>query len=181
MTMPSEQQSLSDPTVVLNFQLGRVSTRKKLKSDTTTVTTDIDRSMLHLAVELFDAVELDACCTFQGKLRQRLRALTTPSTVLRNGMYLVSVHAVEAIETLLNDAKIEFAPLVEAFADVVDKRRDESKLRLKDAYKEADYPTKAQVIDAFSIDWAWLTLSTPSSLKKINAALFQKESAKAEA
>jgi len=172
-------QPLSETTVVLNLELGRVSNRRKLDSDTDIIETDVDRNMLHLSVDLFDAAELRKCQGFLNSLKARIRALTVPS-FLRGGMYLVKVEGVETVNAILEQAKDEFAPLVQAFADVVDERRDESKERLGRAYDPGQYPSRDNVLSAFSITWRWLALTTPSSLKKISQAFFDREAKKAE-
>jgi hypothetical protein len=175
----SAEPQISDSTVVLSLELGRVSNRRRIKSDTEAITTDIDRSMLHLGVDLFDAPELRACQNFLVKLKASIKLLTVPS-FFRGGMYLVKLEAFEQVDKLIEEAKEEFKPLVEAFANAVDQRRDEAKERLKGAFNAALYPNREQVLAAYSISHQWLTLATPTSLKKINMALFERERVKAE-
>ena len=180
VAIESRPTSIAESTVVLNLELGRISNRKKIDSRSTVVETDVDRSMLHLSKDLFDAAELRACITYLNALKARIRQKTVPS-FLRGGMYLVNVLAVEEVDQLIEVSRTEFRPIVQAFADVVDDRRDQSKERLGSAYNEADYPTRAQVLDAFTINHSWLTLGTPSSLRHINRAIFEREREKAEA
>lgn len=170
--------SVAESTVVLNLELGKVSNRKKIESDSASVTTEIDRAMLHISKDLFDADELRACTIFLDRLKTVVRTKTVPS-FLRGGMYLVKIEAVEEVDQLIEQAREDFRPVVRAFANVVDLRRDESKERLGPAYDEADYPTRAQVIAAFTIRHSWLTMGTPSSLRSINRAIFEREREKA--
>jgi len=172
-------QSLAEATVVLNLELGRVSNRRRLSSSTDAVETEIDRDMLHLSIDLFDAEELRKCWNFLYALKARIRAFTVPS-FLRGGMYLVKVEGVETVEAMLTEAQQEFLPLVQAFAEVIDERREESKERLGPAYDAGLYPSADQVISAFSVSWRWLSLSTPSSLKRISKAFFERERQKAD-
>lgn len=172
-------EDIAQATVVLSLDLGAVRNRRKIDSDSDVIETEVDRSMLHISKELFDAAELKACYGFQAELKWRVRHMTVPS-LMKGGVYLVKVENVEKTEALLTKAKADFEPLVRAFADVVDQRRDESKERLGPAFNEADYPNHAQVLDAFFIKWRWLTMTTPSSLKKISATFFEREAKKAE-
>lgn len=170
---------LSESTVILNLELGKITNRRRIKSDHEAITTEIDRSMLHVGIDLFDAPELRACQNFQAQLKAKIKGYTVPS-FFRGGMYLVKLEAVETVNRLIEEAKVEFVPLVEAFANVVEVRRDEAKLRLKGAFNPALYPTKEQIIGVYSIEHRWLTLATPSSLKKISIAFFEHERKKAE-
>lgn len=171
--------SVAEQTVILSLTLGKVSNRRKLKSDTETVDTEIDRDMLHLSVDLFDAPEQKKCQKFLTALRARINLYTVPS-FFRGGMFLVKLEAVESVDVLIEKAIEDFKPVVLAFADVVDQRRDESRARLKGAFDVRHYPTREQVIAGYSIEKRWLIMSTPQSLKQISASFFEREKAKAE-
>jgi hypothetical protein len=177
-TQPVEP-SITDATVILNLEFGRVCNRRKLKSDTEAITTDIDRNSLHLGVDLFDAPELRACQTFQNRLKAQVQTYTVPS-FFRGGMYLVKLEAVETVNKLIEQAKIDFIPLVEEFAAVVDQRRDERREHLKQAFDPSAYPSREQVLGVYRIEHRWLSMSTPTSLKKISIAIFEREREKAE-
>lgn len=171
---------ITETTVVLNLTIGKVGNRKKIDTNREDVMqTDVDREMLHLSKELFDAEEYDACRSFLRGLKTKIRYMSVPY-LLKGGMYLVKAEAIEEVESALVKAQKDFKPLVKQFADVVDKRRDESKERLGVAFDAADYPNANQVMAAFSISWRWLSLSTPSKLKQISKAFFEREAKKAE-
>lgn len=171
--------SVAEQTVVLSLELGKVTNRRKLKSDTETVDTEIDRTMLHLSVDLFDAPEQRKCQKFLTALKANIDNYTVPS-FFRGGMYLVKLEAVEKVDLLIEKAIEDFKPIVQAFADVVEQRRDESRSRLKGAFDVRHYPTREQVMAGYRIEKRWLTMSTPQSLKQISASFFEREKAKAE-
>lgn len=180
MSVQIEQgQGVAEQTVILSLSLGKVTNRRKLKSDTETVDTEIDRDMLHLSVDLFDAPEQKRCQKFLTALKANIGNYTVPS-FFRGGMYLVKMEAVEHVDMMIEKAIEDFKPIVQAFADVVDQRRDESRARLKGAFDVRHYPTREQVIAGYRIEKRWLTMSTPQSLKQISASFFEREKAKAE-
>lgn len=178
--MPNEAPALSETTLILDLEFGQVSNRKKLSSETTAVDTQIDRSMLHISVDMFDAPELKACQSFLVALRGNIKARTVPACHLRGGMYLVKMDAMSEIDEVIEKAKVDFRPLVQAFADVVEQRRDEAKERLGAAYDATKYPTREQVMAIYKISHSWMTVSTPGSLKKLNRAIYEREVQKAE-
>jgi len=172
-------QNLSENTVVLALTLGQVSNRRKLSSSTEAIKTEIDRDMLHVGIDLYDAPELKACRRFLTSLKLAVRSKTVPS-FLKGGMYMVKVEAVEEIDALLFKAREDFRPLVEAFAAVADERKEESRARLGSAFNPGLYPTAEQINALYRIDWKWLTMSTPDSLKKISVQFFEREREKQE-
>ncbi len=174
----SEPQ-IAEATIILSLELGKVTNRRRLKSDTETITTEIDRGMLHVGVDLFDAPELRACQNFQAQLKAQIRLFTVPS-FFRGGMYLVKLEAVEKVNEIIEKAKLDFVPIVTAFADVIDQRRDEARDRLKGAFNPAVYPSREAVLGIYRIEHRWLSMSTPTSLKKISIAIFEREREKAE-
>lgn len=180
MTVEVEvEPQIAEAAVILNLELGRVTNSRRLKSDTEAITTEIDRDMLRIGVDLFDAKELRACQTFQAQLKAQIKHYTVPS-FFRGGMYLVKLEAVEKVDEIIQKAKVDFVPIVQAFAEVVDQRKDEAKLRLKGGFNPAAYPTREQVMAIYTIEHRWLSMSTPTSLKRISVALFKQEQAKAQ-
>lgn len=183
MTLNVEQPepNLAEATIILNLRFGAVRNTKKIDAHSDVITTEVDRDRLRITKDLFDAPELNACWNYQAMKKMQIRNMSVPATHLRGGMFMVKTEVAQRVDDILEEAVIEFRPIVQAFADVVDKRRDDSKEKLGPAYNEADFPTPAQVLDAFRIEWKWVALTTPSSLKKISLAFFEKEAAKAEA
>ena len=180
MSVTIEQgQSVAEQTVMLSLSLGAVTNRRKLKSDTEAVDTEIDRGMLHLSVDLFDAPEQKRCQKYLTALKANINNYTVPS-FFRGGMYLVKMEAVEKVDVMIEKAIEDFKPVVQAFADVVEQRRDESRDRLKGAFDVRHYPTREQVLAGYTVEKRWLTMSTPQSLKQISASFFEREKAKAE-
>jgi len=174
-----EDVTPAEATVILNLDLGKVTNRRRIDSDTDAVDTEIDREMLHIGIDLFDAKELRDCQNFQARLKNGIKHYCVPS-FFRGGMYMVKMEAIEIVDKMIYDAIEEFRPLVEAFANVVDQRRDESKERLGPAFDASAYPNREQVLGAYRIDHRWLTMGTPDSLKKISLEFFNREKAKAE-
>jgi len=177
--MDTTDVSLNEKTVLLNLEFGQVSNRLKVKSDSDSINTEIDRKSLHIGVDLFDAPELRACQNFLAQLKAKVKTYCSPS-FFRGGIYLVKLGAIETVNEIIQKAKVDFIPVVRAFADAVEKRRDESQERLKGEYDPDLYPSMEEVIEKFTIEHCWLSMSTPTSLKKISEDFFQTEKAKAE-
>lgn len=173
------ETSLTEATVILNLDFGKFTNRRKISSDSESIDTDIDRDSLHVGVDLIDAPELRACQTFQSRLKAKIKPYTVPS-FFRGGMYLVKLEAVQIVNDIIKKAKVDFVPIVQAFADVVDVRKEEAKDRLKGEFDASLYPTREDIIAVYRIENSWLSMTTPTSLKKISVEFFELEKAKAE-
>lgn len=163
---------INEKTVVLNLECGRIVNNHKI--DVSNVETEIDKSMLSVSVELFDAPELRACQNFQAQLKKKILKYVVPS-FLRGGMYRVKYEAIEIVDKMIVDAAEEFSALVKAFADVVEKRRDESEERLGPAFNPNAYPSKERILSQYRITHSWLSFNTPDSLKSIQTDIFKRE------
>lgn len=173
------ETSLTEATVILNIDFGKFTNRRRISSNSDSINTDIDRDSLHIGIDLIDAPELRACQNFQAQLKAKIRGYTVPS-FFRGGMYLVKLEAVKQVNEFINEAKVGFVPVVRAFADVVDQRKEEAKARLKGEFDPSLYPTREQIMSVYRIEHSWLSMSTPTSLKKISVEFFNQEKAKAE-
>lgn len=180
-TKPVVEQTpnLADGTVMLNLSIGQVSNRKKVDSDSESFQTEIDREMLHVGVDLYDSKELRACQSFLSRMKLGVKSKSVPS-FFRGGIYLVKHEAFEEVDDALHKALIEFEPLVDAFAAVADKSKEESRARLGAAFSAANYPTPEQIKALYSIEWNWFTMQTPDDLKKLNRKIYEREIEKAE-
>lgn len=175
----SKAQSLAENTVILCLEYGRVSNRRKLDRDTTVIETDVDRSVLHVSVDLFDSDEMRSILNFQAGLKGQILQKCVPS-FFKGGFYLVKFEAMDDVDRILCESMEPFKVLVQAFADVVEKQKEESRERLGPAFRNEYFPTPEEVKSAFSIKWMWTAMSTPASLKKISKEFFEREKQKAE-
>jgi hypothetical protein len=174
-----QKPNLAESTVMLSLQIGQVSTRRKLDADSESIQTDIDRSMLHVGVDLYDSKELRECQSFLARTRLALKSRSVPS-YFRGGIYLVKHEAFEEVDDMLHKAVKEFEPLVDKFASVAEEEKEKARKRLGSAFKGAHYPTPEQIKGLYSIKWNWFTMQTPDSLRKLNRAIYEREVEKAE-
>jgi hypothetical protein len=172
---PVDTQAIQEETVILSLELGKVTNRRIVSSETENIDTEIDRKMLHVGIDLFDAKELRDCINYQQSVKYEIKKKYAMPSFLKGGMYMVKVAAVPLVEAILKQAQESFPPVVEAFVAVLDTRREEAKQRLKGEYDESLYPTAEQVRDTFRIEWSWYSVGTPESLKKISEEFFQQE------
>lgn len=188
----NETESIAQSTVILSFFQGVIGNTKKISKEEITakgkadaddagslIETDVDPTRLRVSKYLLDAPELKAIQKHNALVRHWVRNKSVPS-FLRGGMYMVRLQTSESIDVYLAEQQEALTPLVEAFCDALPLRIQESKEKLGPAFDMADFPTADQVRAALKWKWQWLSMDTPSSLKKISQGFFQREAKKAE-
>lgn len=115
-----------------------------------------------------------------GALRAYLRSQALP-TRLAGGSYLVPVSLVEKIDAHVSKRATERTALVESLSAVYPEIIADARERLGDLFNEGDFPGPAAFREAFDLETSIAALADPgSSLSKFSAALYERESRKAE-
>jgi hypothetical protein len=177
---PTVSTQISEESVILCLDFGKVTNRRIVASDTENIDTEIDRKMLHVGIDLFDAPELRACINYQQSVKYEIKKKYVTPSFLKGGMYMVKLEAIPRVEEILKQASDNFEGVVNAFIAVLDQRRDEAKERLKGEFDEGLYPDAEEVREKFRIEWSWYSVGTPEVLKKVSEEFFNQEKAKHE-
>jgi len=171
--------NLAEGTVVLDMEIGRITNSRRLPKHTDAIETDADRKMLRVSADLYDSKELKAVNRFLHFTSKWVKGKSSPS-FFRGGMFLVKHEVVEEIHDYLLQREQELEPLVEVFATVADERKEEARKRLGRAFDGSKYPTPEQIRAQLRIEWRWLTLETPDSLKQVSESIWKSEKEKAQ-
>jgi hypothetical protein len=173
----AEGNDLQAKTVILQFALGTLGTRRKMSKGQVDdkVTVDADKDYLHVSKEILRSARLTALRAHDRMIRNYIRSKSVPS-FYRGGFYLVAVGAVPeidaGIQAMLSTRRGLVQSFLEEYPSLVEKAQDS----LKGVYDLRDYPSVGQVEAAFTVDTRYLSFSTPSTLKGISADIFKRES-----
>lgn len=91
------------------------------------------------------------------------------------GMALVPAAALNQLAHLIEEFRSERAALIDAFIEVYPDRKDDARLKLKEEFKEAEYPTITEIRDSFYFDVQFMTFDLPGVLNKINQDMAERE------
>lgn len=174
---PAGEAGLLDKTVVLMLELGRLGTRAKVNTDDVEV--DTDKDMLHVSKDILTSLELKAISAHDYAVRAYVKARSLPS-YLKGGFYLVPVRSLEDIDAQLVALQAEREGLVDTFLAAYPGCVESAKERLGSLYRSGDYPAVSKVQATFTWRARYMTFSTPSSLKGISKALYEREAEKAQ-
>ena len=160
--------------VGLKFSVHRWGNRGK--ADKSKLETDADKDRISVTKSLLVAKEFNDVCEYERLLRKWVRSRTMPSFFSEN-IYLVKVDAARAITEKLETSAKEFSDLVDKFIEVYPERVKASKPNLKSQFNTNDYPDANDMRQFFSIEFCWVSFSTPEALPP---ELRQKEEARLE-
>jgi hypothetical protein len=164
--------NLEERTVYLSVRLGKPGLRAKV--DAQKVATDADKKMLHLTKTLLESKEHQAVSRLDGEIRGTLRyefAVFAPG----GGMYLIPIASVEQVDNAMEKFAERRAELIAKAVASYPERVAAAKETLGDLWNPADYDSVEQYRAAFTMETRYVAFSTPTTLKHISQALFQKE------
>ena len=139
---------------------------------------DADRSLVSARKTIVASPEYTKITAFEVKTKSWLKLRSLPSKLYRASTFLVALKAMVRVDEYLVKAKEEWLALVDAFISAYPTRRDETMARLGNVADADDYVSPETLRGLFELEYEYVTLSTPSSLKRVSAAFFQREEAR---
>ena len=179
MSSTTENPNIAKETVILSLEIGRISNNRTLPKDTKLVTSEVDRKMLCVSVNLYNSDELKAVNSYLNKVSRIVKAMSVPS-FFRGGMYLVKHEAFTTIDDYLEESEKELQPTLDAFIAVSEAAKEDARGRLGGAFNENWYPSPDRIREVFRLEWRWLVLATPDALADLDAAKWKREVEKGE-
>ena len=178
----TQKMQIEKEAICLSLKLGRLRTRRKV--NTSSVETDADPEMVHVAKDILESKELDAIRQFHGEIKRYIRARALPSP-FRKGIHLLRLAMVKDVMTQLDAYEGRFWQLVETFmayyATVHAQRHDPNSplaKQLGSLYEASDYPDPKKVKRAFQFEVQLWELATPGALRTLDRALYEREAEK---
>lgn len=178
-TSNQDTGSIASRTICLSLAIGTLGTRQKVATSEID-TGEADKTFVHVSKEIFKSNELRDIRKHDTATRQWLAARSLPS-VFRGGIHLVPITSVETIDATLATRRNEREALIDIFIAAYPKLVAGAPAVLANLFDPSDYPSVPKVRAAFTYETRYMTLDTPTSLKSISKALFDREADKAKA
>jgi len=166
------QGSIFDRAVSLTVTFGAIGNRRKISASQVDV--DADKAWIAASKQLLDSPELRAIRKLDGEIRTYLYKLCLPS-MMKSGIFLLPMTLVPNVENTLHDYNVSRQKLVDDFLAAYEQRKQEAAAKLQDLYNPDDYPSEGKVRSAFTLEWQYVTFTTPGKLREISAAFFEAE------
>ena len=172
--MSTQVNPLVDATACLMLYFRRPGIIRKLRKDQFEAG-DAEKDLIGAQKKIVDSVEYAHVGAFENHVKSYLKSKALPSRLYRDATYLIPLSSMMAVDTFLEAARVEWQEKVEAYVAVYDERRAETKKRLGELGDDGDYMSLLELKKAFGFEFEYVTLSTPTTLKKISAAMFERE------
>lgn len=135
---------------------------------------ELDEAQFTSARKLIDSKELAPCMRVISLAKSYLRrkAIST-HRVFGERTYLVPLESVEAVDAQLTayaeELRAEAAALSLRYQAAVERQRAAQ----GPLFRERDYVTPEQVVQAFAVDWSYVSFAAPDRLESVSSALAQ--------
>ncbi len=176
-----QSASIREATVVLSLRCGVPGTKRAVKDTTNVIDKEIgaDDDAVHVAKEIFESASLKKIRALITKARARVIGVSVPVRFLRSGLYLMPI----SVAADINDFLKETADAVAREAIEFTTREyptliTEAPKHLGKLFDPLDFPDPAKLRDGCYISWSWVDFETPTRLRKVSEALFEKERAR---
>lgn len=174
--------NLLDNAVMISLSFARFGNSRQIKAndgDNGVQCREIDPRVIRISKTLVDSPEIAAITKFDAGVREYVVSQSVPSFSL-SGVFFLNKSIVADVDKKLTELAIQRSALIDAAADTLAQRIEETRLLLGPAFNSADYPTDAAFRDSYDISWSFLDLAVPESLKETNPEIYENEKIKAE-
>lgn len=139
----------------------------------------VDRKMLTVQKHLLDRKVMREINSEDNAIVGYLQTRAAICSMLARGMWAIPVGLVDEVGSVLDGYKARRAALVRVLCrEKYVEAKDAAKISLADHYREADYPSVAELEAAFGVTTRWLSFNVPSALEQASAEIYQRESAR---
>jgi hypothetical protein len=170
----AEVNPLVSKTVCLVLRFSRPGITRRLRVDEFEAK-DAEKDLVGAQKKIVDCPEYGQVAALDRSIKAFVASKALPSKLYRDGTYLIPIASMEAVDKFLMQAKPERSARVETYVAAYPQAKAETMKRLGKLAHEEDYLTPNQVRDAFDFDYEYVTLSTPSNLKQVSLAMFERE------
>lgn len=154
--------NVKQDSVLLRLAFHRVGNERKASMQT--VQTDADKKRLKMTKKLFQCAEYRAISTFDNQIKQWVNSRAIAAQIGYKGISLLPLALLPEVERHLEEASIERKELVVRFLEVYNEERVEAREKLKEFFRESDYPDIPEVEDAFGMEWWYVVFEVPKNL-----------------
>ena len=131
-----------------------------------------DAAAFHATKRLLDPKELRDAMRITGKVKARLRSMAISThRVFGERSYLIPLALVERVDADLTEFQAQLRQEAEALGARYDAAVERQKERLGPQFRAADYVGAQAVVEAFAIDWSYVSFAAPDRLETVSHVL----------
>ena len=165
-------------TVAIQLEVRKLGVRRKVPSSVVRIRDQseeqTDPAALCVSKQLLACKEYDAIAALDAGFKNRLLRFALPS-MLRRGVYLIPIDFVDRVDAEIRAYERARRELVEQLVGVYARAVDEARERLSTLFDPGDYPPEEAVREAFTVRVQYIAIDVPANLRRLNAAVFDRE------
>ena len=167
----TDASSISERAGFLILTINSFGTSRKV--NTSEIEVDADKNRIRVQKTLLESKEIAAIKSFDGYTKRWIEDHCLPFE--QRGIHLMPIAGVDEVDAYLMGRLERREGLITQLLDVYPLLKLRDKEQLGATFNDEDYPTVTEVRSAYQMRWRIVVFSTPSSLKTVNRAIFERE------
>lgn len=177
----TEEEQITNPfdnAIAIQIRQHRWGIRRKVREGevsqvTSTTGEKVSKDVVSMNKALVDSREYDAILSLDNRIRAELEAISVPA-MLERGTVLVALGTVKDARKLIQEYLARRPVLVDQFITYYETEclRREAE-RLGPLFRRDQYPSSADVRDAFGVDVRYRSFGVPGELKSVDEAAYE--------
>jgi hypothetical protein len=156
----------------ISVEMGTYGQQRKL--DLSKVETAADKRRIRASKAIMESANLDAIKTKWRQAHNWLGTKCLPGP-FRRGVYICPDDLTAEVDQKLKQFEIDAQPYIDALVAELPALKEADKEAFKDHYNESDYPTEAELRDAFYIEVQYVDFKVSERLKTLAPALYARQ------
>lgn len=166
--------TLQSASVILSLLMRKPGIHRKVDVNKISVG-DADNTYVTVGKNIIKSSEYTAIVSHEGKMRAGLKQWSLASAHLKDGCYRIPAVCITEVTNFVQKMFTERLGLITAFTDAYENLKMDAESDLKHLFDASEYPPIAQIKASFVAEYSWEMHTTPSTLKEINADIFEQE------
>ena len=162
---------LTKRTVFLQLHFSMLGAERTSQGTEQDIKTEADKAILRVKKRLFVSPEYKAIMSANGKLRRQIDKLCIQGAL--EGVRTIPNGNAGRVFKMCTMHKVLIDGLVDKFALVYPQLYEQAKLLLGPLFRSDEYPTPANVKNAFSFRYCYVTFDVPEQLKSVDGEMFK--------
>lgn len=176
----AEAQERGKKAIMVEVRIKQFGTGRKVGAEQVEV--DCEKALLKVTKRILDGAETQAIKTLVGKVRAYMNDIEEggeDGDDLALGLYMVPLRRVPVMDEKLVAWQGQFYGLVDVLRKAYEDLIESDRKRLGVLFREKNYPNVEDVVAKYRFTYRYYIQDAPLALKEVNAAIFNRERAKA--
>ncbi len=138
-----------------------------------------DLTKVGASKKIMDAPEIDAINKLDGRIKKFLHSRALPS-IFEEGVWLIPLSSVPEIDVILTNYVASRETLVQAAYEALGRIKDDDREALGDLYDESNYLIGEEFLEAFSMEFRYVSYGVSEKLAGISSEVYHRELSKTQ-